>query len=123
MRRQRTRYFKAAPPLDDDPSTGQVREARARASMRPIPLSSLLSTACSLRSAYSRMAERQEDAIMSDLHRDLAQMTPDAKLVVAKKSGYNVHQDQPEVVIARDTSSGRCRARSKDLESRIADSG
>ena len=37
---------------------------------------------------------------MSDLHTDLGRMTPDGKIVIAKKSGHDIHQDQPELVIA-----------------------
>ena len=36
---------------------------------------------------------------MFGLQQDLAQLVPDARLIVATKSGHNIHQDQPELVI------------------------
>lgn len=30
---------------------------------------------------------------------DLAQLVPDARLIIATESGHNIHQDQPELVI------------------------
>ena len=36
---------------------------------------------------------------MLDAQKDLATLVPDARLVVATKSGHNIHQDQPELVI------------------------
>jgi pimeloyl-ACP methyl ester carboxylesterase len=39
------------------------------------------------------------EGIMFALQQDLAQLVPDARLIVATESGHNIHQDQPELVI------------------------
>ena len=52
--------------------------------------------------------------IMSALQNDLAQLVPDARRVIATESGHNIHQDQPELVIAairQVVEAGRDRAR------------
>ncbi|SAL76584.1 acyl-CoA esterase [Caballeronia arvi] len=86
-------------PLVDDPSTVQVREARARTPMRPIPLF-ILYHGIPFAAPFPGWPSKKMEAIMSDLRDDIATMTPDAKVVIAKKSGHDIHQDQPDVVIA-----------------------
>lgn len=86
-------------PLESDASIRQVREARARTPMRPIPLFVLVH-GTPFAAPFPGWPSDKMEAILSGLHEDLAHMTPDAKLVVAKKSGHDVHQDQPELVIA-----------------------
>jgi pimeloyl-ACP methyl ester carboxylesterase len=36
---------------------------------------------------------------MTALQEDLARLVPDARHVIADRSGHNIHQDQPELVI------------------------
>lgn len=86
-------------PLESDASIRQVREARAHTPMRPIPLFVLVH-GIPFAAPFPGWPSDKMEAILSGLHEDLAHMTPDAKLVVAKKSGHDVHQDQPELVIA-----------------------
>jgi pimeloyl-ACP methyl ester carboxylesterase len=86
-------------PLADDASTRQVREARARAPMRPMPLF-ILGHGIPFAAPFPGWPADRMEAIMSNLRNDLGTMTPDAKVVVAKQSGHDIHQDQPELVIA-----------------------
>ena len=37
---------------------------------------------------------------MTALQEDLAKLVPSAHYAIATKSGHNIHQDQPELVIA-----------------------
>jgi len=37
---------------------------------------------------------------MTALQEDLAKLVPNAHYAIATKSGHNIHQDQPELVIA-----------------------
>jgi pimeloyl-ACP methyl ester carboxylesterase len=39
------------------------------------------------------------EGIMFALQQDLAQLVPDARLIIATESGHNIHQDQPQLVI------------------------
>lgn len=86
-------------PLADDASTRQVREARARTRMRPIPLFVLVHGK-PFPAPFPGWPTDKMEKIMSDRHTDLSRMTPDGKIVIAKKSGHDIHQDQPELVIA-----------------------
>jgi hypothetical protein len=40
------------------------------------------------------------EGIMLDLQKDLATLVPNAHFATAAESGHNIHQDQPELVIA-----------------------
>ena len=40
------------------------------------------------------------EGIMTALQEDLAKLVPNAHYAIATKSGHNIHQDQPELVIA-----------------------
>jgi pimeloyl-ACP methyl ester carboxylesterase len=86
-------------PLVDDASTRQVREAGARTRMRPIPLFVLVHGK-PFPAPFSGWPTDNMEKIMSDLQTDLRRMTPDGKIVIARKSGHDIHQDQPELVIA-----------------------
>jgi hypothetical protein len=40
------------------------------------------------------------EAIMLDLEKDLATLVPNAHFAIATQSAHNIHQDQPDLVIA-----------------------
>jgi pimeloyl-ACP methyl ester carboxylesterase len=40
------------------------------------------------------------EGIMTAFQKDLAKLVPNAHYAIAAKSGHNIHQDQPELVIA-----------------------
>jgi hypothetical protein len=40
------------------------------------------------------------ETIMLDLQKDLATLVPNARFATAAESAHNIHQDQPELVIA-----------------------
>jgi pimeloyl-ACP methyl ester carboxylesterase len=49
--------------------------------------------------AHSWLADSEMEGIMLALQHDLAQLVPDARLIIATESGHNIHQDQPDLVI------------------------
>ena len=85
-------------PLADDATTGQVRQARKDAPLRPMPLV-VLAHGIPFGDPFPGWPSDKMEGIMFGLQQDLAQLVPDARLIVATKSGHNIHQDQPELVI------------------------
>jgi len=85
-------------PLRDDATTGQVRQARKDAPLRPMPLI-VLAHGIPFSDPFPGWPSDKMEGIMFALQQDLAQLVPDARLVVAAKSGHNIHQDQPELVV------------------------
>jgi pimeloyl-ACP methyl ester carboxylesterase len=85
-------------PLADTPSVVQVRDARAAAPLRPMPLV-VLAHGIPFAPPFPGWPTDAMESVMLDAQKDLATLVPDARLVVATKSGHNIHQDQPELVI------------------------
>jgi pimeloyl-ACP methyl ester carboxylesterase len=85
-------------PLADDATSGQVRQARKDAPLRPMPLVVLMHGIPFGDPFPSWPADKME-AIMLDLQKDLATLVPNAHFAIATESGHNIHQDQPELVI------------------------
>lgn len=86
-------------PLADDATTGQVRQARANAPLRPMPLV-VLAHGIPFAAPSPGWPSDKMEGIMTALQEDLAKLVPNAHYVIATKSGHNIHQDQPELVIA-----------------------
>ena len=85
-------------PLADDATTGQVRQARKDAPLRPMPLV-VLAHGIPFGDPFPGWPSDKMEGIMFALQQDLAHLVPDARLIVATESGHNIHQDQPELVI------------------------
>ena len=86
-------------PLEDDATSAQLRQAREKTPMRPMPLV-VLSHGIPFGPPFPGWPAEKMEAIMTDLQKDLATLVPNARYAVATKSGHNIHQDQPELVIA-----------------------
>jgi pimeloyl-ACP methyl ester carboxylesterase len=86
-------------PLADDATTGQVRQARQDAPLRPMPLAVLMH-GIPFGDPFPGWPADTMEAIMLDLQKDLATLVPNAHFAIAMESGHNIHQDQPELVIA-----------------------
>jgi pimeloyl-ACP methyl ester carboxylesterase len=85
-------------PLADDATTGQVRQARKDLPLRPMPLV-VAAHGIPFGDPFPGWPSDTMEGIMFALQQDLAQLVPDARLIVATESGHNIHQDQPELVI------------------------
>lgn len=85
-------------PLADDVTTGQVRQARKDAPLRPMPLV-VLAHGIPFADPFPGWPSDKMEGIMFALQQDLAQLVPDARLIIATESGHNIHQDQPQLVI------------------------
>jgi len=85
-------------PLADSSSVNQVRQARKDTPIRPMPLV-VLAHGIPFAAPISGWPTAEMEGIMFALQQDLAQLVPDARLIVATESGHNIHQDQPELVI------------------------
>jgi pimeloyl-ACP methyl ester carboxylesterase len=85
-------------PLVEDPSTVQVRQARADSPIQPMPLV-VLSHGIPFGEPFPGWPAEEMEGIMGALQEDLARLVPNARHVVAEQSGHNIHQDQPELVI------------------------
>jgi pimeloyl-ACP methyl ester carboxylesterase len=94
---QAERWYTA--PLADDATTGQVRQARANAPLRPMPLV-VLAHGIPFAAPSPGWPSDKMERIMTALQEDLAKLVPNAHYAIATKSGRNIHQDQPELVIA-----------------------
>ena len=86
-------------PLADDATTGQVRQSRANAPLRPMPLV-VLAHGIPFAAPSPGWPSDKMEGIMTALQEDLAKLVPSAHYAIATKSGHNIHQDQPELVIA-----------------------
>lgn len=85
-------------PLADDATTGQVRQARKDAPLRPMPLV-VVAHGIPFGDPFPGWPSDTMEAVMTALQQDLATLVPNARLEVATESGHNIHQDQPELVI------------------------
>jgi pimeloyl-ACP methyl ester carboxylesterase len=86
-------------PLADDATSGQVRQARKEAPLRPMPLVVLMH-GIPFGDPFPGWPSEKMEGIMLDLQKDLATLVPNAHFAVATESGHNIHQDQPDLVIA-----------------------
>ena len=82
-------------PLEDDPSTRQVRQAQRDTPLRPIPLI-VLSRGIPFAAPFPEWPSDTMEGIMLALQDDLV---PNARHIMASESGHNIHQDQPDLVI------------------------
>jgi pimeloyl-ACP methyl ester carboxylesterase len=85
-------------PLDETPTTVQMREAQIDSPLRPMPLV-VLSHGIPFAAPFPGWPSDEMEQIMLALQSDLARLVPDARHVIARESGHNIHQDQPELVI------------------------
>jgi pimeloyl-ACP methyl ester carboxylesterase len=86
-------------PMADTPTTEQVRQAQAESPLRPIPLV-VLAHGIPFAAPFPGWPSDKMEGIMTALQEDLAKLVPNAHYATAAKSGHNIHQDQPEQVIA-----------------------
>jgi pimeloyl-ACP methyl ester carboxylesterase len=86
-------------PMADTPTTEQVRQAQAESPLRPMPLV-VLAHGVPFAAPTPGWPSAKMEAIMLDLQKDLATLAPNAHFATATESGHNIHQDQPEQVIA-----------------------
>ncbi|MET0475147.1 MAG: alpha/beta hydrolase [Mycobacterium sp.] len=85
-------------PLADTPSVTEVRQARADAPLRPMPMV-VLAHGIPFDPPFVGWPTAAMERVMRDAQRDLAGLVPGARLVVATQSGHNIHQDQRAWVI------------------------
>jgi hypothetical protein len=85
-------------PLADDATTGQVRQSRANAPLRPMPLV-VLAHGIPFAAPLPGWLSDKMEGIMTALQEDLVKLFPNAHYAIATKSGHNIHQDQPELAI------------------------
>jgi pimeloyl-ACP methyl ester carboxylesterase len=86
-------------PMADTPTTEQVRQAQAESPLRPMPLV-VLSHGIPFAAPFPGWPGAKMEAIMLDLEKDLATLVPNAHFAIATQSAHNIHQDQPDLVIA-----------------------
>src|SRR5918997_318980 len=90
--------------VDFDASFAQVREARAAAPLRPIPLVVVSAGAAEDPSTIPTFFPPGWPVeVMPRLHRelqaDLVSLVPNGQQVIAERSGHYVHQGEPELVV------------------------
>jgi pimeloyl-ACP methyl ester carboxylesterase len=86
--------------IDIDASFAEVREARAAAPLRPMPLVVVSAGQPLDPAAFPPGWPVEADAqLWRDLQADLAGLVPNARHIVAERSGHYVHQTEPEVVV------------------------
>jgi hypothetical protein len=90
--RTRKRSGGIPPRWADGATTGQVRQSRANAPLRPMPLV-VLAHGIPFAAPFPSFPSDKMEGIMAALRRISPSSSPN-------KSGHNIHQDQPELVIA-----------------------
>lgn len=85
-------------PLVDNPNSTLMREAKAASPLRPMPLV-VLSHGIPFAAPMPAWPTGKMEGIMLALQGELAKLVPNARHVIARQSGHNIHQDQPELVI------------------------
>jgi hypothetical protein len=83
----------------EERGTMRVSQARANAPLRPMPLV-VLAHGIPFAPPSPGWPSDKMEGIMTALREDLAKLVPNAHYAIATKSGHNIHQDQPELVIA-----------------------
>ncbi|MEA2586427.1 MAG: hypothetical protein QOF33_4512 [Thermomicrobiales bacterium] len=86
--------------IDLDASFAQVREARAAAPLRPMPLIVLSAGQDDPAGFPPGWPMETEARLHDELQRDLAELVPGGRHVVAEKSGHYIQQGQPDLVVA-----------------------
>jgi hypothetical protein len=84
-------------PLADDATTGQVRQARKDAALRPMPL--VVPAHGIFADPFPGLPSDKMEGIMFALQQDPTQLAQDARLMIATESGHDIHQGQPQLVI------------------------
>jgi pimeloyl-ACP methyl ester carboxylesterase len=85
-------------PLADDPSVAEIRRARTRTPLKPMPLV-VLSHGIPFAAPYPGWLTTEMEQVMTNDQRRQAELVPNAKHIIAEQSGHDIHQDQPEFVI------------------------
>lgn len=85
-------------PLLEDPSFSMLRDAQATSPLQPMPLV-VLHHGIPFAAPMPEWPTEKMEGIMLSLQEDIAALVPDSRMIVAEKSGHNIHQDQPELVI------------------------
>jgi pimeloyl-ACP methyl ester carboxylesterase len=85
-------------PLADTPSVEQVRKARQDGPLRPMPMV-VLAHGIPFDAPMPGWPSDVMEGVLLDAQRDIASLEPDSRLVIATRSGHDIHQDQPELVI------------------------
>lgn len=86
-------------PIDEDPSWSEMREAEAVSPLRPMPLV-VLSHGVPFAPPFPGWPTETMEGVMMTLQDRLAALVPDARHIIAEQSGHDIHQDQPDLVIA-----------------------
>ena len=91
----------SADPSVDETSFQQMREARSAGPLRSMPLIVL---------THGRAADpgerppgwplAEEERIWTGLHDEIVRLVPGARRIVAEASGHDIHQEQPDLVVA-----------------------
>jgi pimeloyl-ACP methyl ester carboxylesterase len=78
-----------------------VRQTVAASPLRPMPLAVLAhNVPFAIPEPPEGFASTAElEAVLRAANADLATLVPNARFIVADKSGHDVHQDQPELVV------------------------
>lgn len=85
-------------PLDAEPSAMLLREAQARSPLRDMPLF-VLSHGIPFGAPFPGWPVDEAEAAMNESQQHTTELVPNARQVIAEKSGHNIHQDQPDLVI------------------------
>lgn len=85
-------------PLVDDPLLAEVRRAIRETPLKPMPMV-VLSHGIPFAAPFPSWPVEKMEAIMSNNQAEVARLVPGGKHIVAEKSGHNIHQDEPELVI------------------------
>ena len=86
-------------PLTMNASTRQVRRAQADSPLRPMPLA-VLSHGIPFAAPFPGWPGDEMERTMLTLQEILAGLVPYTHHTIASRSGHDIHQDQPELVIA-----------------------
>jgi pimeloyl-ACP methyl ester carboxylesterase len=85
-------------PLLEDPSYSILRDAQIANPLQPMPLV-VLSHGIPFPAPLPEWPIETMEDVMAAQQAWLATIVPDARHIIASKSGHNIHQDQPELVI------------------------
>jgi pimeloyl-ACP methyl ester carboxylesterase len=87
-------------PTAEQVSFQQMRDARASASLRPMPLVVI---------SHGRMPAADErppgwpiageEQLLRELHEEIARLVPNGRHIIAEDSGHDIHKEEPELVV------------------------
>lgn len=86
-------------PLTDDPNMAEVRRARRETPLKPMPMV-VLTHGIPFEAPFPTWSVEEMEQVMLDNQMKVVRSVPGAKHIVAGESGHNIHQDQPELVVA-----------------------